>query len=222
MEIDLKVEARSGRGKGPARRARAAGQVPAVLYGSSVEGSVPLLVGVKEIKQALHTEAGANVLVNLLIDKQKHLTMFREIQRDPVRGDFVHVDFVAVDRDQTVHADIPIHIVGESHGVKEGGVVEHHLWDLKIEAFPTDVPPSIEADITALGIGENLHVSDLLLPKGVTVLSAPEEIVVSVVEPQVIQLPEEAAAEEAAAAAEAAEGEAPTAEGAPETGESAE
>lgn len=216
MEVTLKAQARSATGKGPARQARFAGNVPAVVYGKGLE-PMPLIVDGKDMLKALGTEAGLNVLINLQLDsKTEHFTMLREVQKHPVRGNLLHVDFVKIDRDVKIQADVPVHLVGESRGVKEGGVVEHHLWELKIEALPADVPPSFEVDISEVGIGEHLRVSEVRAPSGVDILTAGEEIVVSVVEPQVIQLPEEAAAEEAAAAeaAAAAEGGEP-AEGAP-------
>jgi large subunit ribosomal protein L25 len=106
-----------------------------------------------------------------------------------------------------------VHLVGESHGVKEGGVVEHHLWDLRVECTPTNVPQSIEADITALGIGDSLAVSDIKPPPGTTILSAPEETIVAVVPPPIMKVEEEVA--------EAVEGEAAVAEGEGATAEEA-
>jgi large subunit ribosomal protein L25 len=208
MEITLKVKPREEKGKGPARRARSAGQVPGVLYGRGLD-PVPVYVEDRELHRVLTTEAGLNVLINLRLDsKTEFLTMLREVQRSPLRGDLLHVDFVKIDRDIKIEAEVPIHLIGESRGVKEGGVVEHHLWELKVEALPGDVPPHVEVNIARLGLNEHLRVSDLAEMPGVEILSPEEEIVVSVVEPQVIQLPEEIAAEEAAAeAAAAAEGE---------------
>lgn len=200
MEITVGARARSGTGKGPARRARAAGQVPAVLYGRGLD-PVPLAVEVREMSHALHTESGANVLINLRVDARTYLTMVKEVHRHPVRGTLLHVDFVSVARDVAVEAAIPVHIVGESHGVKEGGVIEHHLWEIDVRALPTDLPPAIEVDVTPLGIGEHLRVADVVPPPGVEILSPSEEIVVSVVTPQVLRVEEE----EVAAPAEAEE-----------------
>ncbi|MGH2704347.1 MAG: 50S ribosomal protein L25 [Actinomycetota bacterium] len=207
MEVTITAQARTETGKGAARRARARGSVPAVLYGPSV-AAIPLLVDAREIGQVLHTEAGANVLINLRVDGAGYLTMLREIQRNPVRGDLIHIDFVNIARDVKVHADVPVHLVGESHGVKAGGVTEHHLWELKINALPGDVPPNIEVDLGPLGIGEHIRVADIVPPPGVEILTHADEIVVSVVEPQILELPEEVPAAEAEeAAAEAAEAE---------------
>jgi large subunit ribosomal protein L25 len=208
MEQKLKVERRDAAGKGVARKIRAGGGVPAVVYGHGVE-PMKVTVDSKELFHVLHTEAGMNVLIDLRVDSEHLLAMPREVQRDHLRGRFLHVDFIRIARDEKIAVEVPIHIVGESHGVKEGGVVEHHLWDLHVECFPQDVPSAVEADITALGINESLKVSDLTVPEKVTVLTPLEETVVSVVTPQILKVeeavPEEIAeGEEVAAAAEAA------------------
>jgi large subunit ribosomal protein L25 len=209
-EVKLNGEPREGVGKGAARKARAAGKVPAVLYGPEIEPQ-RLAVNALELWHALHTDAGTNVLINLQLDGDTFLTMPREVQRDIVRGTLLHVDFLRIRRDVAIEVEVPIHLVGESHGVKEGGVVEHHLWELRVECLPTDVPESVEADISDLGIGDSLHVPDVKVPGNVTVVTPPEETVVSVVPPPVLVVeptPEELeAAELAAAEAEAAEGE---------------
>ncbi|HEX2024987.1 MAG TPA: 50S ribosomal protein L25/general stress protein Ctc [Actinomycetota bacterium] len=210
MEVKLKAELRDAVGKGAARKIRAQGKVPAVLYGPQVE---PQRVAVDEraLWHALHTDAGMNVLIDLQIDGTEYLTLPREVQRDIVRGTLLHVDFLRIRKDVAIQVDVPIHLVGESQGVKEGGVVEHHLWELKVECLPTDVPEAIEADISRLAIGDALHVKDLRVPGNVTVLTPEDETIVSVVPPPVLELPEEAPAEEeeAAEGAEVPEGEAP-------------
>jgi large subunit ribosomal protein L25 len=202
MEFKLKAERRDGVGKGVARKLRAAGKVPAVLYGGDLEPQ-HLVVDGLELWHALHTDAGANVLIDLKVDGDSFLTMPREVQRDHLKGTLIHVDLLRIRRDVAIEVDVPIHLVGESHGVKEGGVVEHHLWSLRIQCLPTQVPESIEADISRLGINEALHVADIKIPGNVTVLTPLEETVVSVVPPPVMELPEEVAAEELAELEEA-------------------
>lgn len=202
-EQKLQAELREGTGKGVARKLRQSGRVPAVLYGHGSD-AVALSVDSRDLYHLLHTGAGSNVLVDLVVDGTDHLAMPREIQRDAIRGSFWHVDFLEVSRDETIAVDVPIHVVGESVGVKQGGVLEHHLWDLHVECLPGDVPEAIEVDISALEVGDSLKVSDLTIPPGVTVLTGEDESVLAVVVPQAREV-EEAEAE-AAAAAEAAEG----------------
>lgn len=224
-EVKLSAEPREGVGKGAARKARAAGKVPAVLYGPEVEPK-RLAVDARELWHALHTDAGTNVLINLQLDGDTFLTMPREIQRDIVRGSLLHVDFLRIRRDVAIQVEVPIHLVGESVGVKEGGVVEHHLWELRVEVLPQDVPESLEADISNLKIGDSLHVSDIKIPGNVTVVTPMEETLVTVVPPPVLVVEpteEELAAAEAAEAAapEGEEGAEPAAEGEGEGGDQA-
>ena len=205
MEEKLTAEPRAGAGKGVARKMRAVGRVPAVVYG---HGAAPVHVSVdaKDLYHVLHTAAGANVLIDLAVGKDRVLAMPREVQRDHLAGRFIHVDFLRIARDEKIAVEVPIHVVGDSHGVKEGGVVEHHLWTLHVECFPQDVPSAIEADISALGITESLRVSDLVVPPSLNILTALEETVVSVVTPQILKVEEAAPAEEAAEEGAAEEG----------------
>ena len=205
MEEKLTAEPRAGAGKGVARKMRAAGRVPAVVYGHGV-APVHVSVDAKDLYHVLHTAAGANVLIDLAVGKDRVLAMPREVQRDHLAGRFIHVDFLRIARDEKIAVEVPIHVVGDSHGVKEGGVVEHHLWTLHVECFPQDVPSAIEADISALGINESLHVSDLVVPPSLNILTALEETVVSVVTPQILKVEEVAPAEEAAEEGAAEEG----------------
>jgi len=210
---ELVAEKREEAGKGVARKLRAAGRVPAVLYGVGVE-STALSVDAKDLYHLLHTGAGANVLVDLEVDGKPHLVLPREVQRDHIRGRYVHVDFLAVRADAKITLTVPVRVVGESPGVKLGGVLEHHLWELQVECLPTDVPDAIDADISTLEeIGTSLKVADLPVPQGVTILTAPEESVLAVQQPQAPVVEEAAEAVEGEAVeGEIAEGEAPAAE----------
>jgi large subunit ribosomal protein L25 len=205
MEEKLTAEPRAGAGKGVARKVRAAGRVPAVVYGHGI-APVHVSVDAKDLYHVLHTAAGANVLIDLAVGKDRVLAMPREVQRDHLAGRFIHVDFLRIARDEKIAVEVPIHVVGDSHGVKEGGVVEHHLWTLHVECFPQDVPSAIEADISALGINESLRVSELVVPASLIVLTPSEETVVSVVTPQILKVEEAAPAEEAAEEGAAEEG----------------
>ncbi|HEY7400067.1 MAG TPA: 50S ribosomal protein L25 [Actinomycetota bacterium] len=223
MEAKLVAERREGTGKGVARKLRAAGRVPAVLYGQGQE-AVAISVDARELVHLFHQAASANVLLDLMLDGKAHLTIPREVQRDHIRDRFVHVDFLVVRRDEKIAVNVEVVEVGEAPGVKAGGVVEHHLRELHVECFPQDVPEHIDADISQLEIGDMLHVRDLVPPQGVTVLTNPDDAVLSVITPAALRveaellLPgEEPApepeAEEEAPAEEAAEGEeAPAAE----------
>jgi large subunit ribosomal protein L25 len=216
MEEKLKAETRGDTGKGVARKLRAGGRVPAVLYGHD-QDSLPLSVDAKELHRILHTGAGSNVLVDLIVDGKTHLTMPREVQQNHIKGQLVHVDFLIVNRNETITIDVPVREIGESPGVKAGGVVEHHLFELHVECLPSDVPEAIDADVSTLELGDALRVGDIPAPRGVTILTNPDDSVLAVVVPAVLrteaelETPEEAAA--AALAAEAEPAPEPVAEG---------
>ena len=227
METKRTADLRSDHGKGVARKLRAAGRIPAVLYGHD-QDTVSLSVDAHEMFRVLHTDAGANVLVDLDVDGTDHLVLPREIQRNHIKGTIVHVDFLAVSRTETIQVNVEIVDVGEAPGVKQGGVVDHHLREVLVECFPQDVPAHLEADVSELDLNDVLHVSDLVAPPGVTILTSPEETVLAVIVPAVLKTEadltiagEEPAAVEVAEAPEGAEGEEAPAEGEGGEGESA-
>ena len=231
METKLQAEKRDETGKGVARRLRAGGRVPGVLYGQGVE-PVALSVDAREMFHILHGAAGANALVDLVVDGSEHLVLAREFQRDYIHNSLIHIDFLAVSRTQAITVNVPVVETGEAAGVKEGGVVEHHLREVAVECFPQDVPDQIEIDITELELGDMVHVSDLMAPKGVTILTNSEDAVLSIITPAVLRteadlsVPGEegievpaAEGEEGAEAPAEVEGEVPAAEApAPEEG----
>jgi large subunit ribosomal protein L25 len=223
METVLKATTRDGRGKGAARRLRAEGLVPGVLYGHGLD-PVSISMSSQDLLHFFHATHGAATVVDLEVDGKKHLAIPREIQRDHLHGRYVHIDFLEVRRDEKVKMSVEIHETGEAPGVKTGGVIEHHLREVEIECLPGDVPEQITADVSDLELGDMLRLGDISAPKGVTFLTDPTTPVISVVTPAALRteadlaLPgEEAPAAEAAEApAEPpAEGEAP-AEPAPE------
>jgi large subunit ribosomal protein L25 len=204
-EYKLAAENRSDAGKGAARRLRASGRVPAVLYG---HGTKPqhLSVDARQFGQALRTDAGVNVLIELAVGRTRHLALAKEIQRHPVRGNLIHVDFIQVRRGEKVHVQVPVHLIGQAPGVREGGIADQDLYQVNVEAEVTAVPEAVDADISGLAIGDVLRVADLKAPNGAVLLDDPETPVVSVVAPTVEAEPEpeEAEAAEAAEGAEAA------------------
>jgi large subunit ribosomal protein L25 len=228
-DIVLTVEPRTAVGSRPAGRLRREGKVPAVVYGLRTD-TLNVTVPARELAHILAGEAGANTLITLKVDGDDVLTLARQIQRHPTRGDLVHVDFVRIRRDVAVQAEIPVHLVGEEpEGVRDGGLLEQLLFTLSIEAKPEDIPPAIEVDASGLAIGDQLRVEELPLPAGVSALHEPDELVVQLVVSRVAQELEAIEAEEAAAVEgeappeeEAAiEGEEPAAESGEEGGEGA-
>jgi large subunit ribosomal protein L25 len=189
--------------------------VPAVVYGLDAD-PVCVAVPARELNHVLAGAGGANTLIRLQVDGDEQLTLARQIQRHPTRGDLVHVDFVRVRRDVAVSAEVPVHLEGEAPGTRDGGMLEQLVFTLTIEAKPADIPNEIVVDVSGLELGGQLRIAELTVPAGVAVQQDADELVVQVVLPRVAEVEEEAAAEGEEAAAEdegaPAEGEAPAAE----------
>ena len=180
--VTLKAALRTATGKGAARKLRAEGKVPATLYGGGAEAT-SIVVDRREFLTALNTDAGMNVLLNIQVDGSTELALTRELQRDPVRGTLLHADFVKVDRRQEIEVEVPVHLVGEAPGVKEGGALEHPLFTVHVRCLPTDVPEAVDADVSGLGIGDSLRVSDLGRERTFAILNDPDEVVATVSAP---------------------------------------
>jgi large subunit ribosomal protein L25 len=177
-EVALAVEIRSAQGSSNSRRLRAAGKIPGVVYGHGIDPT-SVSVDARALRQALNTQAGVNALLQLDVSGTKHLALARAIQKNPVRGTVAHVDFQVVNRNEQVSADIPITLVGEADKVtKQGGMVEHQLASLHVQATPTTLPSHIEVDISDLEIDGAIRIKDVKLPAGVTTSLDPDEPVV--------------------------------------------
>jgi large subunit ribosomal protein L25 len=204
----LTAEPRAERGSRPAGRLRRANRVPAVVYGLGGD-TVPVSVPFRELTQIL--SHGANTLIRLRLDGDDQLTLARQVQRHPTRGDLVHLDFIRVRTDVAVSAEVALHLVGEPDGVRNGGLLEQLVFGLPIEAMPQDIPGSIDVEVAHLDIGDQLRLDEITLPARVTATIEPDALIAQVVAPRVAEVAE--AAEGEAAEGEAAEGEA--GEGAP-------
>jgi large subunit ribosomal protein L25 len=176
-EVALKAEVRLQNGKGVARKLRAAGKVPATVYGHGAE-PIGVSVDAKELGYLL-SHSGANALIALDVDGKKHLTLAREVQRNPIRNEIWHVDFMTVSKDQEVTVDIPIHWVGKPAGERDGGVTEHVHTMLHARARATSVPEFIEVDVSELALDHPLHVSEINVPEGVVILMPEDEVIAS-------------------------------------------
>jgi large subunit ribosomal protein L25 len=181
-EVRLKAEPRKEAGKGFARRARAEGRVPAILYGGGMN-PVPITVDRRELALAYHTDSGTNVLLDIEVEGATTLALTKDLQRDPVKGTLLHADFIKIDRDIRIEVEVPLHLVGESPGVAEGGVLEAPLHALSISVLPGDVPQAVDIDISALAIGDSLKVADIAVDEKFEVLSDPESVVAMVAQP---------------------------------------
>lgn len=196
-QIQLSARPRTELGTAAVKKIRARDGVPAVIYGSHQDPQ-DLEVSRREIEGILAKAIGENLLVDLAIEgaKRSQLALIQDVQHHPVRGDILHVDFHAVQADETVTTEIPIEPTGEADGVKNGGgILEQMVRDLEVECLPKDLPEVITVDISALKIGEAIHVKDLPLPEGVTALNDADLTVFLVAEPTVATESEESTAE---------------------------
>jgi large subunit ribosomal protein L25 len=219
----LRVEPREERGSRPSRRLRRSGYVPGVVYGID-GGSTPFKVDARRLRAVL---SEGHALFDVEVDGgQPQPVIVKEQQREPVKGQIVHLDLLKVRLDEKIQSMVPLELDGAeaAPGVKEGGVLEHVTREVLIEALPTDIPDRIVADVSALGVAETMTLSSVAAPAGVEFVGEVEEIVVATVTvpSEVVEEPEveeeaalvgeegEVPAEQAAAEAEA---ESPPAEG---------
>jgi large subunit ribosomal protein L25 len=178
-ELFLKAEIRQGRGKGFSRRLRIRGLIPAVMYGEGEHFTLAL--DAKELRRALQTQAGENVLMQLQVggdESMERTVMLRELQVDPVRGGFLHADLFRISMEKELEVEVPIELVGKPKGLATEGAVLSQLVDtLRVRCLPARIPTSILADVSGLEVGQVLHVHDLAAPPGVLFLNDPDEAV---------------------------------------------
>ncbi|MEJ2183501.1 MAG: 50S ribosomal protein L25 [Nitrospirota bacterium] len=194
----LNAQVREKAGKGAARSLRREGRVPAVIYRAGE--STPLTMDHKELVKFINVTAREQATVDMRFPEgTSRLALLKDYQLDPVKGELLHADFMEMAMDEAVTISIPVITVGEAVGVKrDKGILQHELREVEAECLPGDIPGHIEIDIRGLSAGHSLHVSDLAVPPGVTILTDPAAMVVTVAMPALV--------EEAAPAEEAAEG----------------
>ena len=201
-EVRIVAEPRTEFGKGPARRSRRAGRVPAIVYGHGTETRHVTLPG-HELLMALKTP---NVLIEVAgLSGRPQLTLPKAVQRDPIRGAIEHVDLIMVRRGEKVTVEVPVQVTGE---VEPGGLLDQQMVRLAVEAEATQIPQAIEVDVEGMEIGAAVHAGDLTLPQGVTLAAEPDSLVLHVLaaptaEQIEAELGETPAAEEVPAAPDA-------------------
>jgi large subunit ribosomal protein L25 len=201
--IPLSASRREDLGKGGARKARAAGQIPGVLYGHG-ETPVAVAVSAREFDVAMRSHKGGNPIVNLAVAGAEFTALVREAQYDPLTHAILHLDFQHISLTEQIEVSVPIKLVGLAVGVKDGGgILETILREIEVRCLPTAIPSAIEADVTLLAVGDSIHVRDLVMAN-VTILSDPDATVATVVPPTVMEekAPEDAVAAAGATAAE--------------------
>ncbi len=205
-EVALRAEVGRSLGSRGSRRLRAEGKIPAVVYGHGIE-PVAVAVQRRDLRAALTTEAGMNALIDLEVDGRQHLTIVRDLQRDPIRNRVTHVDFILVNRDEVMTVEVPVEVTGSAEEVRrESGTVDQVMFSLTVSATPGNIPNEFVVDITGMAVGDTVRVGDLRMPSGVTTEVDPEEpVVVAQISRTTLEAEELDA--EAAAGAEAGGGE---------------
>ena len=208
--VEITVQRRTGSGKGAARKLRSAGKVPAILYGPKRTTTAIAVEGAELGRRLAHLE-GAH-LVRLVdaaradADINERMVLVRELQRHPVTGTPLHADFYEVDLTERLTVSVMLRFVGKAAGVVAGGILQPILRDIEVECLPTEIPDHFEIDVSPLGVHDAVHLGDITLPEGVSIVGDPAQSVVTVLPPTVEERPgaAEAAAAEAAPAAAAA------------------
>jgi large subunit ribosomal protein L25 len=212
MDVTLTAETGRALGSRSSRRLLRDGKVPGVVYGLG-QDSVSVAVPWPDLRAALTTEAGLNALITLTVDGSEDLTIVKELQRDPVRRDVVHVDFLRVSRDAEILVDVPIVVEGHAEKVEqEDGTVSHLLFTLAVYAKPGSIPNELTVDVSNMEIGDAIRVGDLDLPAGARTEVDEEEVIATAqISKETIEVAEEEefaeALDELAEAAAEAEGE---------------
>jgi len=204
----LKVDKRSKEElkKNASRRLRTEGFIPAVIYGLAQE-PLEIKINSKDFKDTIKGKSLSNLILDMHVKidgkDKKETTLIKDMQKDPINADILHIDFIRIQMKTEVEATVPVHILNEeiSTGIKEeNGVLQHGLREVHIMCLPADIPDMIEYDIKELHIGENVRVSDISIKEGIRILNNPDEVVVSIIHPT--HLVVEEAVEEVEAAEE--------------------
>ncbi|MFQ5596425.1 MAG: 50S ribosomal protein L25 [Nitrospiria bacterium] len=185
-KIQIEGQYRNTAGKGMARKLRREGKIPAVIY--SKGSSKPLILNPKEVDAARHSGAGENAVITLNVTGEDqgviatHVVILRDFQKDPITGDILHADLFEISMSEKIDVKVPIEIVGSVPvGVKkDGGSLRHQLRELEIRCLPSEIPDHIQVDASDLGVGETIHVSDILLSKEIQVMDPQNLAVVSI------------------------------------------
>jgi large subunit ribosomal protein L25 len=209
MEATLDVVKREGKGKNEANRLRAAGRIPAVVYGARKAGKapegVPVAVDPKEVLRILHSDSGANTLITLKLDGSESRVMVKEYQLDPVTHQLLHADFYQLAMDRAITVTVPVHVKGEPQGVKQqGGILDFVTREIEVQCLPTDIPENIEIDVSELMLHQSIRLRDVPENPKWKALNDPDTMLVHVVMPKAEEVAAPAEGEAAVAATAAA------------------
>ncbi|HYX53756.1 MAG TPA: 50S ribosomal protein L25 [Candidatus Limnocylindrales bacterium] len=202
--VEAQARPDESRGKNEARRLRAQGRIPAVLYGARKD-AVAVSLDPKQIQRILHSESGHNTIFDLKVGGESTKAMVVDWQHDPIKGHLLHIDLKRIAMDQKIRVSVPIHLVGEAPGVKtQGGIMDQVVREVEIECLPGDIPSHIDADVSKMEFGHVLRVSDLPHDGKIKFITDEQQALahVTAVKEEVVATPEAAAEAAAAAPAE--------------------
>ena len=187
----LEVETREAGGSADARRLRARGMIPGVLYGSGKEAAT-FAVSERELRRVLTGEHGRHAILDVIVGEAKatHHAVLKDFQLHPTRSRVLHIDLQEVRLDRAIQAQVAVELIGESEGQTMGGILTQIVREVNVESLPMSVPDRIELDISAMQIGDSLRLADLVAPEGVTLLDGEDVVLASVSAPRVEEEPE--------------------------------
>jgi large subunit ribosomal protein L25 len=204
-ELLFYAETREGKGTGAARKTRAAGFIPGILYGVGHD-SCQIRLEKKSTEKIIRKLESHNVIASLVLKKdgneEKIRTLLKDVQIQPVKGDVIHLDFYRIRMDKPIRMQVPIHLAGTAPGLEQGGIMEHDLRELEIQALPDRMPDKIEIDVSNMQIGDTVLVRDIRIAEDVEIIDEPEKTIISMLAPKVVK--EEVEGEEATGEAETA------------------
>lgn len=199
-KVDLEVQFRPDSGTRKAKRLRLSGFIPGVVYGKGKE-TTNISIKKKDLRKTLSTQAGRNVIINLIIEgdgkEKKESVITHDIAKDPLTADYINIDFMILDMSKPIEAEVPTHLIGEAPGAKEGGVLLHRVHTVRVKCLPDSIPSHFDIDINSLQINDGVVVKDIVLPQGVEIIyPEPEERIVVVEPPRAEEVAPEVPIEE--------------------------
>lgn len=183
MAVSLQAEVRKEATKSDIKQLRAKGKIPAVVYGKKMAATV-LTVDLKELQAVLQQNRHAIIDLAISGSTRSQPVMINEIQRNPLNRELYHIDFHQINMDEPIKMVVALEFIGEAVGAREGGIMQIQMHNIEIRCMPSQVPTSIQVEVSSLGLGDNLHVSQIMVPAGIEMKSDPNDIVVTILVPQ--------------------------------------
>ena len=186
--VTVNTEKRDFVGKENMKKLRKSGWIPGVYYSSESKNGNAILLKVqdKELKRVLKISGVTHHLLNISINGDIHRGIIKEIQKNPIKEEILHIDFYGVQSDQKIHLTVPLKIQGEAPGVKAGGTLDLVMQEAEIECLPDAIPEFIEVDVSNLEIGDSIHLRDIKIPEGITLTENLDDVIVVVTPPEVL------------------------------------